>query len=146
MEIAFYLLIVFSMANKPALRMNVMSKAATLIIYMLEQSEGEWIRIPSPIADYQDRLTRVVKESYSWSPQVSVAVGDRLSEHQIVGAIERKVIPSEFVVDRIERYGTEEGNEFGGIQVAFCKRLPLTEAEVEAQSYVTDVKVPAVAG
>jgi hypothetical protein len=77
---------------------------------------------------------------------VSVAVGDRLSEHQIVGAIERKVIPSEFVVDRIERYGTEAGNEFGGIQVAFCKRLPLTEAEVEAQSYVTDVKVPAVAG
>ena len=123
-----------------------MTKAATLIIYMLEQSEGEWIRIPSPITDYQDRLTRVVKESYSWSPQGAVAVGDRLSEHQIVGAIERKVIPSEFVVDRIERYGTEEGNEFGGIQIAYCKRLPLTDAEVEAQSYVTGVKVPTVTG
>jgi len=121
-----------------------MNKPAMLVIYMLEQSEGEWIRIPAPIAQYQDRLTRVVKESYSWSSQVAVSVGDRLAEHQIVGAVERQVIPNEFVVERIERYGSEVGNEFSGILIAFCKRKPLTEAEMEAQTYVTEVKVPAM--
>ncbi|MEM6501397.1 MAG: hypothetical protein AAF685_06125 [Cyanobacteria bacterium P01_C01_bin.89] len=121
-----------------------MTRSATLIIYMLEQSENEWIRIPAPVAEHQDRLTRVVKESYSWSPKASVSVGDRLSEHQIVGAVERKVIPNEFVVDRIENYGAETGNEFAGIKIAYCKRQPLSDGEVEAQSYVAAVKVPAV--
>jgi len=121
-----------------------MAKAATLIIYMLEQQEGEWLRIAAPSPELQDRLTRVVKESYSWSSRGGVAVGDRLSEHQIVGAVERKVVPNEFVVERIECYGTEAGNEFAGIQVAYCSRQPLTEAEVEDESYVTEVKVPAV--
>ena len=121
-----------------------MTRAATLIIYMLEQSEGEWIRISAPTSEYQDRLTRVVKESYSWSPKAAVSVGDRLSEHQIVGAVERKVIPNEFVVERIENYGTEVGNEFSGIKIAYCKRQPLSHEEVENQSYIASVKVPAV--
>ncbi|MGD1904211.1 MAG: hypothetical protein ACFB9N_18450 [Geitlerinemataceae cyanobacterium] len=113
-----------------------------LIVYLCAEDQ-EWILVPSGDGT-QDSYTRVIQESYSWDASQTASVGERLTKHEIVGARERRVIPSEWIVTEVESYnplGDRQG--FGTVVLAYCERQPLTAEESEEQSYVTDVQVPA---
>jgi hypothetical protein len=115
----------------------------TLVIYMCA-ADQDWILLPSG-DDTQDSYTRVIQESYSWSPGEAVRLGERLTKHEIVSSTERRVIPAEWVVTEIEHYDTAtETAAFGRVAIAYCERQPLSEAEVEQQSYTVDVQAPAL--
>jgi hypothetical protein len=121
-----------------------MTNNGTLIIYLCAEDQ-DWLLVPSGDGT-QDSYTRVIQESYSWNPGETVCVGERLTKHEIVGALERRVIPSEWVVTDVEGYeSSDEMAGFGAVIVAYCERQPLTAEETEQQSYVTEVQVPVMA-
>ena len=112
-----------------------------LVIYLCAEGE-RWILAPSG-DDTQDSYTRVIQESYSWDASKTARIGERLTKHEIVGIGERRVIPSEWVVVEVETYEpSHDQNRFGGVTIAYCQRQPLSDAETEQQSYVTEVLPP----
>lgn len=115
----------------------------TLVIYLCAEDE-EWIVTPSG-DDTLDSSTRVIHESYDWSPDRTVELGERLTKHEQVGEWECKVIPDEWVVVEVERFDPSEySREFSDVVLAYCERQPLSPEEVERQSYVVEVKRPAL--
>jgi len=115
----------------------------TLVIYMCAEDQ-DWILVPSG-DETQDSYTRIIHESYSWDASKTATVGERLTKHEIVGARERRVIPSEWVVTEVEAYEPSDDRPgFGGVTIAYCERQPLTTDETEQRSYITEVQVPAL--
>ena len=115
----------------------------TLIIYLCAEGE-EWIILPPENDDILGRATRVIKESYSWDPDDTTEVGERLTNHATVGDNQCQVIPSEWVVTSVESAEASSLSEFDEIVLAYCERQPLSPEELEEQSYVTDIKQPAL--
>lgn len=116
---------------------------ATLVIYLApEFDDGILVTTDD---DYQNRYTRVLSESYDWRPNRETKVGERLTKSQIVSQWERKIIPDEWVVVNVETFEPSEYSmEFTDVVIAHCERQPLSPEEVEEQSYVVEVKRPAL--
>lgn len=115
----------------------------TLVIYMCAEDQ-DWVLIPSG-DDTQDSYTRIIHESYSWDANKTARIGERLTKHEIVGARERRVIPSEWIVTEVEAYEpSSDRTGFGGVTIAYCQRQPLSDEETKQQSYTTAVQVPAL--
>lgn len=56
-------------------------------------------------------------------------------EHRKVDALTRELVPTEFVVSRVERASWVGGPEFGAIAIAYCIRQPLEGPQLaEARS------------
>lgn len=123
--------------------MTAMTNKGALIIYLCAEGQ-EWILVPSG-DETQDSYTRVIHESYSWKPGSTASVGDRLTKHEIVSHDERRVIPDQWVVVEVQDFEPSEyASEFNQIVLAYCERQPLSPEEVERQSYVVEVKRPAL--
>ena len=91
------------------------------------------------------RWTRVLSETYDWSPNRGVKIGKRLNRYENVSQWERKIIPDVWVVVSVETFEPSEySQEFTDVVIAHCERQPLSPEEVEKRSYITEVKRPAM--
>jgi hypothetical protein len=116
-----------------------LSKSPTLTIYMAKSGE-KWVQISSDDNVVGNQLTRVLSVSHSYQAlsDRQVAIGKRLTYTKETGHNSYDVLLSEWVVTAISKFDadiTDGLPEFKDIQIAYCEREPISQEEVNAQSY-----------
>jgi hypothetical protein len=99
----------------------------TLTLYLVKKGE-KWVRITSDDLVVGTQLTRLLQMSQDSRPieNQKVNPGDRLTYHRKKDATTYEVIASDWVVVSVSKYNPEEeGEEFGGVAIAFCERQPI---------------------
>jgi len=96
---------------------------ATLIIYMARE---DYIPLPGGIVT-QGRETKILRESYDYTPKPTVEVGERLMCTAVVSPTVRRNIPTDWVVTDVVDYASLDpsGVDYKGIKLAFCEKQPL---------------------
>ena len=116
----------------------------TFIIYKIDENDDHpGFAIPDTDG-HQSRISTILRESYDWRSldQNTTEVGERLTKSLDLGGWRRRIVPSEWVVSRVEDYAPTGDAEFVCVRIAYCARQPLTAEEQEQLTYEVEVTQP----
>ncbi|WP_052128535.1 hypothetical protein [Neosynechococcus sphagnicola] len=116
----------------------------TLIIYMTKD-EGVGIPLSGGMLT-QGSDTRILQDSYDYRPvhKRTVKIGERLTCSSVVSSLQRRILPTDWVVTSVESYEpTQDVPGFREVTIAYCERQPLTLEEFKEWVYDTGVTVSA---
>ncbi|MEM8639909.1 MAG: hypothetical protein AAGG51_14005 [Cyanobacteria bacterium P01_G01_bin.54] len=116
----------------------------TFIIYKIDENDDHPGLVIPGVSGHQSRISTILRESYDFRPpeQCTTEVGERLTQSLDLGGWRRRIVPSEWVVTRVENYAPTGEAEFVTVRIAYCERQPLTAEEQEQLTDEVEVAHP----